>query len=84
LYLDASKENAQAFDSVHIISINEGVKDALKNGVWVICLNALKESTVKFGTDLDEDSDSDNDCENFLEQCKLCLLNFWRYCQKTH
>ena len=40
--------------------------------MWVICLNALKESTVKFGTDLDEDSDSDNDCD--LEQCKLCLF----------
>ena len=43
LYLDASKESTQAYDSAHIVSLEEGIKDAMENGVWVICLNWLQK-----------------------------------------
>ena len=66
LYLDASKESTQAYDSAHIVSLEEGIKDAMENGVWVICLNRLQKP--------EQSEDSEDEMFSIREddECQIC------------
>lgn len=73
LFLDTAKEGAQLFDALHIACLQEGIKDAMENGVWVVCLNKLQRS-VHFDTDEQgDDNDSELEDEEITPApCQLC------------
>ena len=56
LYLDAAKENTQAFDSVYLVSLNADVKRAMTRGVWVVCLSPTHEEDAPMRAESQSDS----------------------------
>lgn len=73
ILLDTAKEGTQFFDSVFIEALNEGIADATKNGVWVICTELFQPLNFEL-----EDGELAEDVEtNF--PCQLCSLVDARY-----